>query len=274
MRTVFFRLLCIAVLLVPAVAHAQWPRGAGKGYVQLGLGTAGATEGFDVDRNLGQLGSSDNPEEFSEIAFYAYAEYGLSEQWTFIASTFGKNMEAENRTNSFSTSGLSDLTVNLRYSLPQMGSVVISPQFGVKLPTGYDANAAPPLGSGDLDIMGSLQVGISFYPAPAYAGLSLGYKQRGGIPQDELYGHLEAGVFADPSVLLRARLDFIESTTNDADGFTILNQVPEQGYVTAGPGLSVILAENWHAHLDARWTVAGRTTAQITSVIAGVAYVW
>lgn len=274
MKRVGFRLLCIGVLLIPAVAHAQWPRGEGKGYVQLGVGTATATKGFDVNRNLGSLGSSNNPEEFSEVAFYAYAEYGLSPEWTLIASTFGKDMQAENRTDRFSTRGLSDLTVRLRYSLPQMGGVVISPQIGLKIPTTYDADAAPPLGSGDLDIMGSLQVGISFYPAPAYAGLSLGYKQRGGIPQDELYGHLEAGVFVDSSVLLRARLDFIESTTNDADGFTILNQVPEQGYITAGPGLSIILNENWQINLDPRWTIAGRTTAQIVNIIAGVAYLW
>lgn len=264
----------LLILLFPLTTQAQWPRGTGQGYAQISLGTASATDGFNANRNLGTLGSADNPEEFHEVAFYAYAEYGLNAQWTLIASTFGKSMEAENRTDRFSTSGLSDVTLQLRYSLPQFGSVVVSPQVGVKLPTGYDATAAPPLGSGARDWMGSLQVGISFYPFPGYAGLSAGYRQRGGIPQDEVYGHLEAGVFVDPSILLRLRLDFIESTTNDSDGFTILNQVPEQGYVTVGPGFSVMLGGHWQIHIDPRWTVAGRTTAQIVNVIAGVAYVW
>ena len=138
---VLFCLTHHAVLLfllafVVADTYAQWPRGEGKGYFQASLGRAEATQGFDANRSLGPLGSLESPETYDESALYLYGEYGLTDRVTLIGSTFFKNAEGSNPNGSFSNTGLSDLTVQLRYSLPQLGPLVISPQFGFSIPTG------------------------------------------------------------------------------------------------------------------------------------------
>ena len=267
------RSLALFVFLFVAYdAQAQWPRGKGKGYVQLSVGRADASRGFDANRNRGPLGSLENPETYDETALYAYGEYGLTNRFTLIASTFFKSAEGQNLNGSFSNAGLSDLTVLLRYSLPQVGPLVISPQVGLNIPTGYDPDDSPPLGSGDLDVIA--QVTFGFYPLPAYLGSGLGFKQRGGAIQNEFTSYLEAGYFLRKNLLLRGRGDLIESTTNTASSFSMLDQVPEQGYVNVGPGVSVILSENWQLHADLRWTVSGRTTASLTSGTVGLAFVW
>ena len=262
------------LLITTFDAYAQWPRGKGKGYVQFSLGRADASRGYDARRNLGPLGSLENPESYGETAVYAYGEYGLTNKLTLIASTFFKDTVGENLNGAFTNAGLSDLTVQLRYSLPQLGPLVISPQVGLSIPTGYDPDDSPPLGSGEFDVLAQATVGVSFWPIPAYLGSGFGIKLRGGDIQDEVIAYLESGYFITKNVLVRGRADLTESTTNTTTGFSMLDQVPEQGYVTMGPGLSVVLSPKWQLHADLRWTVTGRTTARLFSGILGLAYIW
>lgn len=265
--------LLTALLFVPE-AQAQWPRGQGQGYVQLGLGLAGADRGFDADRNRGTLGSEENPETYSEAALYVYGEVGLTNSLTVIGSTFLRSSVAENLDDEFVNGGLSDVTLQLRYSFPQIGPLIVSPQVGVRFPTGYDAEDSPPLGSGEADLLAEVQFGLSLWPTPAYVGGSVGYRQRGGVIEDEVFGFLEAGYFVTETVLLRARGDLTESTSNEITDFSQLDQVTEQGFFTLGPGVTVVLSERWQVNGDLRWTVSGRTTASIVNGIVGVALVW
>ena len=55
---------------------AQWPRGKGKGYGQISFGRATADQGFGADRNTIPLGSSTDPEDYAELAFYGYFGHG------------------------------------------------------------------------------------------------------------------------------------------------------------------------------------------------------
>ncbi|MEM9997397.1 MAG: hypothetical protein AAF809_06815 [Bacteroidota bacterium] len=264
----------VALLVTAPEAQAQWPRGQGQGYAQLGVGLAGADRGFDGDRNLGTLGSEENPETYSEAALYAYAEVGLTNRITLIGSTFLRSSVAENLDGEFVNGGLSDVTLQVRYSLPQLGPLVVSPQVGVRLPTGYDAEDSPPLGSGEADLLAEVQFGLSLWPTPAYVGGSVGYRQRGGIIEDEILAFLEAGYFVTETFLLRARGDLTESTSNEITEFSQLGFPPEQGFVTLGPGVTVVLSERWQLNGDLRWTVSGRTTARIVNGIVGLALVW
>ncbi|MEO1477068.1 MAG: hypothetical protein AAFV01_00675 [Bacteroidota bacterium] len=266
--------LLLTLLLLPTEAQAQWPRGQGNGYVQLGLGLAGADRGFDGDRNLGPLGSEDNPETYSEFAVYAYGEVGITDRLTAIASTFLRSSVAENMDGEFVNGGLSDVTLQLRYSFPQIGPLVVSPQVGVRLPTGYDAEDSPPLGSGEADLLAEVQWGVSLWPTPAYVGGSVGYRQRGGLIEDEILAVLEAGYFVTEAFLLRARGDLTESTSNEITDFSQLGLPPEQGFLTLGPGVTVVLSERWQLNGDLRWTVSGRTTARIVNGVVGLALVW
>ena len=108
-------MLVLGLCLLTALdAAAQWPRGPGNGYAQISLGRAAASQGFDTHRHLGMLGAPDNPEEYGDYAVYGYLEYGLTDELTLIASMYGKHQVAENLTESFATSGLSDLSFQFR----------------------------------------------------------------------------------------------------------------------------------------------------------------
>ena len=68
-RSPRFAMLSLALFVLLFVAYdaqAQWPRGKGKGYVQLSVGRADASRGFDANRNRGPLGSLENPETYDE----------------------------------------------------------------------------------------------------------------------------------------------------------------------------------------------------------------
>lgn len=270
--TISILLLLCSILVLDA--DAQWPRKKGKGYAQVSLGRAAADKGFDASRKSGPLGSFNNPEDYTEFAVYAYMEYGLSDQATLVASTYGKRIRVVDDLGSHYTTGLSDLIVQIRYTILEKGPLVISPHIGFKTPMGYDSGSAPPLGSGSADLLANAALGYSLHPAPAYLGMSFGLQFRGGSIQNEYYGHVEGGVYVNPKFLLRGRLDLVESTKNSISTFSTMDQIVEQGAVMVGPGLSALFSPEWQLHADARWTVAGRTTSQLFSVIVGLAYVW
>jgi len=256
------------------IASAQWARGKGQGYLQLSVGGAVADQEFDKNRDLQILGETDNPDEFSEIATYIYFEYGLTPRLTLITSTFSKRMRVENNNTKVTTTGLSDIVPQLRYSVPIGNKLVISPQFGVKIPSGYNKDDSPPLGSGEVDYLLSTQVGYSLFPLPMYIGSSFGFKKRGGFQSDELFGHIEFGYETEQQFLLRFRGSFIESVSSTGSNFDITEQNGEQAWVKVGPGITLMISDQWQANLDPSWTINGRTTAKIFSLIGGIAFEW
>ncbi len=254
--------------------NAQWARGKDKIYTSAAVGLATADQGFDARGNTGVLGEADIPEDFTDRALYLYLEYGLTDDLTIIASTFAKSMTVGSLIGSYSTTGLSDITTTLRYTIPIRGALKVSPEIGLKLPTGYDENAAPPLGSGKFDSRIGSSFGLSLDPViPGYIGASFGFSFKGGPISNETYGHLEAGLRPIEKLFLRSRLDFINSTSNSgSENNSQLGLVLEQAYYTAGPGVTFILNEQIQINADLRWTVAGRTTAKLSSGIIGIAF--
>ena len=253
--------------------QAQWARGKGHGYAQISIGYARADQAFSSTRTLGTLGSVSNPLTYTDGGVYLYAEYGLTNRLTLIGSTYAKRMQVQGQIFNYETGGLADASVYLRYTFQPFNGLVVSPQIGLKLPTGYNADYQPPLGSGQTDMVGMLTAGYSFYPLPAYFSAGLGYNSRGGVPVNELSYFAELGYGIGP-VYLRGRLDGIESTSNTSSLFSITSQVPEQGYLNAGPGLTISFSDKLKLNADFRFTLNGRTAAQITSGTIGLAWVW
>lgn len=255
--------------------YGQWARGAGNGYLQLSTGFASANRAWDQNYMLRPLGEPGNEDQFSEIGFYLYGEMGLTPQVTAIISTFWKQMTAENRNSTFTTSGLSDLNLSLRYSWQVTDAVVLSPQIGIKLPSGYDSGASPPLGSGVVDGEVGLQAGFSLYPVPAFVGSSIGFRKRGGLQEDEFFSHLEVGYQPSAFYILTARVDYLESLAGyGGDQFQFTNQNRIQGWLRAGPGLIMMVSEQINLSLSAQWMVRGRVTGNIFSLFGGVSYQW
>lgn len=271
-----YAIVAAAAMLVFAAsaAEAQWPRGKGKGYLQASIGHGSADRGYDADGVSGPLGSAADPQKYEESGLYLYGEYGLGPRLTVIGSTYAKRLEVSTATDRTQTKGVADLMIKIRYAALQRGNLVVSTEGGLRVPTGYDEAAAPPLGSGEFDVTFGVSSGLSLHPTPGYISSSLGMRLRGGIVTNEIYAHVEGGVFPHPKLLLRGRLDLIESTSDKTTVFDVMTQVTEQGYLTVGPGVSVLATKSWQIHADARWTVKGRTTSKIGSVGGGVAYLW
>ncbi len=64
--------------------------------------------------------------------------------------------------------------------------IVLSPFVGVKIPTSYDDDLNPALGTGDADVEFRLLTARSFYPLPVYIGAEAGYRLRGGPFSNQL----------------------------------------------------------------------------------------
>ena len=263
-------MICLSV----ADADAQWPRGKQKGYVQASYGRGTADQGYDPDGNVEPLGGVDDPQELDDKGLYMYAEYGLSETMTLVMSSYAKRLGVQTATDQTHTKGVADLTLVLRYAAFKGEKWVVSTETGMRVPSGYDPAATPPLGSGEIDFLFGATAGLSLHPTPGYLGSSFGFRARGGIISNEYYGHIEAGMFPHPKLLVRGRMDFVESTAHETSAFDVMTQVTEQGYLTVGPGLSILATGKWQVHLDARWTTRGRTTSKIGSVAGGVAFLW
>ena len=140
---------------------------------------------------------------FRDISIRAYAEYGLFNNLTIVGklpikiSTSGYFLDDLYSQGDVSrtTTGLGDLNLALKYGVLTQ-PVAVAVQGGLKVPLGYEKhpdNGGPQLGSGEIDLQGKLELGLSLHPLPMYLGAGIGYHNRGGALHDEIVYHFETG---------------------------------------------------------------------------------
>ncbi len=157
-------------------------------------------------------------ERFEDINFTFYNETGITDDISFIISVPIKEVIRTDRnaagiaiTNR--TSGVGDIDIGLRYNISK-GPIVVAVQGIFKAPYAYNAGDALPLGNGQEDFEGRLQLGRSFGKA-GYAVVEAGYRYRVGAPADEFRYLIEYGVDVSRSVYVRSKLDGLLSIRND-----------------------------------------------------------
>jgi hypothetical protein len=172
-------------LLFPALAHAQaWTPKAGEGYAKLAYGQTTATERFDVDGTLVPYDDRLGDADFRSRGAFLYAEYGLRDWLTAVALLPYQAADVDAAgLRVREVSGLGTANLGLRFRLrPPFVKGHPNRAFALNLtaglPLGYDRNADPALGGGQLDFTGLFAFGASFYPAPAYLQAGLGYRLR------------------------------------------------------------------------------------------------
>lgn len=155
---------------------------------------------------------------FEDLNFTYYNETGITDNLSFIASIPIKEIRRVDRNAagvpvSQRTTGVGDIDLGLRYNLSK-GPVVVAVQGLFKLPYAYNRNNPLPLGNGQEDFEGRLQLGRGFGKA-GYVVVEAGYRYRVGAPSDEFRYLVEYGVDLGKSTYVRTKLDGIASIRNE-----------------------------------------------------------
>ena len=173
------------LVLLPTLAHAQaWTPKAGEGYAKLAYGQTTADERFDRDGTLVPYDDRLGDADFRSRGAFLYAEYGLRDWLTAVALLPYQAADVDAaglRVREVSGLGTANLGLRLRLRPPFVKghpNRAFALNLTAGLPLGYDRNADPALGGGQLDFTGLFAFGQSFYPAPAYLQAGLGYRLR------------------------------------------------------------------------------------------------
>lgn len=200
-----------AGLLAPTVANAgPWTLKQGKTY------NKPAVNYFVGDSIFGT--QQEGFDRFEDLNFTFYNETGITDDLSFILSVPIKEIIRRDRNAAGviaarRTSGVGDIDLGLRYNLSK-GPIVVAVQGLVKLPYAYNANNPLPLGNGQEDFEGRLQLGRSFGKS-GYVVVEAGYRIRFGAPADEFRYLVEYGIDVDKSTYVRTKLDGLLSIRND-----------------------------------------------------------
>lgn len=203
--------MVVAAAFVPVSAIAgPWTLPAGDTY------NKPAVNYFSGDSLFG----TDQPEleQFEDFNFTFYNETGVTDDLSFIVSVPIKEIRRRDRdaagnVTTQETSGVGDIDIGLRYNLSK-GPVVVAVQGLFKAPYAYSDDNPLPLGNGQEDFEGRIQLGHSLGKA-GYVVAEAGYRYRVGAPSDEFRYLLEYGVDLGPSVYVRSKLDGLLSIGND-----------------------------------------------------------
>jgi hypothetical protein len=227
---------------------------------------------------------------YRDIGATLYLEYGLTDRLTVVGSLPFKVLRSRRtevndlidltRDIEVVNGGLSDFTLGLKYPL-RVTPFPLSVYGAAKLPLGYDRNPAndgPPLGSGRVDLEGSLLAGVSLYPFPGYVTGGVGYRVRTGDLDDEMLFTIETGA-SWGRLMGRIGLDGLYSTGDppnlaESEGSQVSSAVvvTNQDILKLAPGVMLSLSDEISLVFEAFHIIDGKNTVTGTTYAAGVVY--
>ncbi len=279
----------LALLLTPGLtvkdlrAQSAWPRPAGEGYSKITLGGFSSTQYLDLQSQRVQT------EPFRSGFASLYAEYGLTDQLTVIGDWPLYRLQGYTHTETIT--GLGDLRLGLKYGLWEgifPGAVILMPEF----PTGPAERSAQviddpgqaidlPTGDGEFNLHGLLVLSHSFYPAPAYANLWVGYNWRTYYQdirfQDQLRGGAELGAQLGGPFWARAVLT-LQTSLGELPQATDFVRGEGTTFTTLMGGLTWMLAPQWGLDVALQTFLAGpvapRNIYDSNLLMLGLSYEW
>ena len=231
----------VALLLVlPAALWAgAWSQAPGSYYAKVS-GLFYRSE--DVFNDMGKRAPMGmDGEAFRAAQSFLYLEYGLRERLTLVGTTNAGRLVGEDQFIESTTWGIGDVELGLKYQLTQK-PLIVSPQLVFKIPTGYNADFAPAMGTGKFDAEARLLLSRSLYPLPVYFSAEMGYRLRGGAYSDQVPNLIEAGVTPHRRFFAKAFLSGTNTRSKIASedvGVVGLAQVSEGDFVKFGGQLAI-----------------------------------
>lgn len=296
MQTFYFRLtLCFflanAMSLLDTYAGG-WPQEKGKSFIQLTYGTASSNTVYKFDGETkfptDNGGSTVRDFPLADRGLFLYLEYGLTEDLTLIADAAFKRSIVTTPIERRETQGLGDVGVSARYRVWNFGAHVLSARAGFSLPTGYTRDITPPLGNGIPTFSLAGEYGISFYPVPAYATATAGYRLRPSIYSfstlnneteefepnyaDAVFADVEGGYSFADKLLLKAALRFMTTVRSDDNDFDVRHPPETEQYLKVGGGVSFAVYKGLSISADMFATPLGKKTANSLDLFIGIAW--
>jgi len=242
-----FEVLWVAAIVLVAapvgVWAGAWSRAPGSYYAKVsGL----LYDSEDVFNDMGRRAPMGmDGERFRAGQSFLYLEYGLREHMTLVSSLSAGRLVSEDQFVESTTWGIGDVEVGIKYQLSEK-ALVVAPQLMLKIPSGYNANFDPAMGTGEIDVEARFLVSRSLYPLPVYFSAELGYRMRGGLYSDQMPYVIEAG--ATPHKRLFAKIfgsgtDTRNKDASEASGIVGLAQVSEGDFLKVGAQLAVGITE-------------------------------
>jgi hypothetical protein len=234
----------IVLWVAPAGVWAgAWSRAAGSYYAKVS-GLLYHSEDFFNDMGRRAPMGMDG-ERFRAGQSFLYLEYGLRDRLTLVSSLSAGRLVSEDQFVESTTWGVGDVEVGIKYQLSEE-VLVVAPQFTLKVPSGYNADFDPSMGTGEIDAEARLLVSRSLYPLPVYFSAELGYRKRGGVYSDQIPYVVEAGI--TPHQRLFAKIFWSGTDTrrkdeSEASGIVGLAQVSEGDFLKAGAQLDIGITE-------------------------------
>ncbi len=211
-------LLLVVCLILPntgTLYAGAWTQEKGKSYHRL------AANYYFADREFNKNGNSQSmPDngEFRDVNLSYYAEYGVIDELTVLASLYYKDIKREDDYVRSDAKGMGDVDLGARFRLYDGDIGVFAVQGLIKVPEFYDKDDALPLGNGQYDYELRLLYGRSLWPMiPGYMNLEAAYRYRAKRPSDEFRYLVEAGSDLGKNFYARAKLDAIVGLGNGED---------------------------------------------------------
>jgi hypothetical protein len=298
-----FASVAALALLVPGTASGQaWTQPAGHAYLKVSSQQTAANEQFRQDGSLAPYAPGVESNGFEDSSRYLYAEYGLRDGLTVIALLPWKRITVSSphpqaasglpgtdRPITASASGFERLKVALRMDVSERiglradGRHRSALNVSAHLPLGYDRDAMPGLGPGQVDLDAMLFFGTSFWPVPAYAQLGAGFRVRTGLfglsrgdsPEPD-YGnewlvHAEAGLNLGKQVLLQGLVLGAISNESPQVAFDPQNPIPtHQRYLKTGLGATFSPIPLLGLSFQIFSTASGANTVRSTDIFFGL----
>lgn len=285
-------LLGLAALSAPPLHAGGWPQEVGKSFIKITYGSSSSNTVYRFDgatkppTDNGGATVTDFP--LADRGLFLYIEHGLTENLTLVGEAAVKRSIITSPLEERTTEGLGDIGLAARYRVWHQGPHVLSARAGITLPTGYRRDITPPLGNGVPTVSLGAEYGVSFYPIPAYATASAGYRMRPSIyglstleddtrefaPNfaDIVYADAEVGYTIAKRVLVKAGARFLTTTRSDDNDFDVRHPPETERYLKVGGGLAAAVWNGFDISADLFVTPLGLKTANSTDLFIGISW--
>lgn len=155
----------IILLVCPSRSHAgAWLQEPGTAYLRLSAGYLSTDQRYDENGNVipfDNAGGGTRDTRFKDGSFTLYSEWGVHPNWNLLGDVTWKYVEAVQPSATFKTWGAGDVRAGIKRRLYRGTSTVMAMGVLVVIPTGYDPDEYPALGSGVWELGGLFQIGGS-----------------------------------------------------------------------------------------------------------------
>ncbi len=295
MRVSFAFFLTPLLLLLSSpvfLVAGGWPQEKGRSFIKITYGTSSSNTVYRFDGETkfptDNGGATVRDYPLADRGLYLYLEHGITSDLTLIADAGLKRSIITTPLEERRTQGLGDIGLSARYRFLSSGPHVLSGRAGITLPTGYTRDLTPPLGNGNVNFSLAAEYGVSFYPVPAYATATLGYRMRPGIyglstlddPSEEfkpeyadvVTAEAEAGYTLFKRLLVKGNIRYLTTTRSDDNDFDVVHPPETEQYLKVGGGLAASVWKDIAISADIYATPLGKKTANSLDIFIGISW--